>query len=430
MRLLIVHQNMPGQYREMLDWLIAQGGHEIVFLTQRRNYPDQKGVRKIVYPAHHRAPKDGYGLSKVWEEAAGVGYGAALAAGKLKRDGFTPDVILGHTGWGELLFMKHVWPDVPILGFFEYFYMSHGGPVNFDREEAPDPTIPYLLQARNTVPYVNIQVVDRGTCPTRWQRDTFPESFHDKLYVAHDGIRTDRLRADPDASISLGRAGRITRADEVFTYMARNMERTRGFHVFMRALPEILAARPDARVVCIGGSGASYGKASKEKGGFRAEMEKEVGDRVDWDRVHFVGQVPYADYQRIVQVSRCHVYLTMPFVLSWSLLETMAMEATVVASDVAPVREAVTHGETGLLVDFHDHMALARQVVEVLERPAAFAHLGPAARAHVVEHYDFETVCLPRHLEEINALVPPERRIPLPGQASRAMRRAAAAKAR
>ena len=424
MNLLIVHQNMPGQYREFIRWLAVQGGHRIVFLTQRPDVEPPKGVRKVLYAPHHRPAKDGYGLSKVWEEAAGAGYGAALAAGKLKEAGFAPDVILGHTGWGELLFMKQVWPDVPILGFFEYFYLAHGGPVNFDRDETADPTVPFLLHARNTVPYVNIEVVDRGTCPTEWQRDTFPASFHRKLYVCHDGIRTDRLRPDPEAAIELGRAGRLTRDDEVVTYMARNMERTRGFHVFMRALPEILDARPNARVVCIGGSGTSYGRASKEKGGVRAEMEREVGDRIDWDRVHFVGQVPYDQFQRIVQVSRCHVYLTMPFVLSWSLLESMSMEATVVASDVAPVREAVTHGETGLLVDFHDHGALARQVAEVCARPADFAHLGPAARRSVVERYDFETVCLPRHLEEINALAAPGRGIPLPGQRSRRMRRA------
>ena len=411
MRILLVHQNMPGQYREMLDWLVRQGGHELVFLTQRRNYPDVPGVRKVVYKAHHRPAKDAYALSKVWEEAAGAGYGAAQAAEQIKADGFVPDIILGHTGWGELLFMKHVYPDVPILGFFEYFYLAQGGPVGFDPADPANESTPYLMQARNAVPYTNIDVVDQGTCPTYWQRDTFPTRFHDKLYVCHDGIRTDKLRPDADAVVQLSRTGPLTREAEVFTYMARNMERTRGFHVFMRALPEILDERPDARVIAIGGSGASYGKASSEEGGFRAEMEKEVGDRIDWDRVHFVGQVPYDSFQNIIQISRCHVYLTMPFVLSWSLLEAMAMEATVVASDVAPVREAIDHGETGMLVDFHDPAALARQVIDVLSKPGDYAHLGPAARARVVERYDFLDVCLPHHLARINELVPAPARI-------------------
>lgn len=413
MKILLVHQNMPGQYRELLDWLIAQGGHELVFLTQRRNFPDIPGVRKVVYRRHHAPDAKAYGLSKTWEEAAGYGYGAAQAAAKLRDAGFVPDIILGHTGWGELLFMKQVLPDVPILGFFEYYYRNEGGPVGFDPEDPPGPATPFLLAARNAVPNSNLHVVDRGLAPTHWQRDCFPPPFHDKLYVCHDGIRTDRLKPDEGASLSLGRVGRITRDDEIFTYVARNMERTRGFHSFMRALPAIQKARPKARVLVVGGSGTSYGKASQAEGGFRAELEREVGHLIDWDRVHFLGQVPYGDYKKVVQISRCHIYLTMPFVLSWSLLESMAMQATIVASDVAPVREAVTHGETGLLVDFLKPEQLAAQVTEVLADPAKFAHLGRNARQHVVKEYDFLTKCLPEHIAQINAFVPEDRRIQL-----------------
>ncbi|PWJ17437.1 glycosyltransferase family 4 protein [Jannaschia seohaensis] len=411
MKILFVHQNMPGQYREMLDWLIAQGGHELVFLTQRRNYPERPGVKKVLYAPHHRPAKDAYGLSKVWEEATGAGYGAAMAAQHLRDTGWTPDIIIGHTGWGELLFMKQVYPAVPILGFFEYFYLSKGGPVGFDPEDPPSEASPFLLHARNAVPFANLHVADRGIAPTMWQRNCFPEAFHAKLDVCHDGIRTDRLGPDPDVALTLGRVGRITRDDEIFTYIARNMERTRGFHTFMRALPHIQKARPNARVLVVGGNDASYGKKSALAGGFRAEMEREVGHLIDWDRTHFLGQVPYPDFQKIVQISRCHIYLTMPFVLSWSMLEAMAMEATIVASDVPPVREAMTDGETGLLTDFFDPPALAEKVAAVLAEPERFAHLGKAARRHVVENYDFLNVCLPRQIGFINALVPEDRRI-------------------
>ena len=413
MRLLLVHQNMPGQYRELLAWLVARGGHEIVLLTQRRDMADVPGVRVVPYRPHHAPDAGAYGLSKVWEAAAGTGYGAALAARGLGVGGFAPDLILGHSGWGELLFLREVFPDAPILGLFEYYYRATGGPVGFDPEEPPGPDAPYLLAARNAVPDATIQRVDRGVVPTRWQRDTFPPGIRDRLDLCHDGIRTDRLRPDPDAVLSLGRAGRVTRADEVVTYVARNLERTRGFHAFMRALPAIQAARPAARALIAGGSSASYGAPSRAEGGLRAEMEAELGARVDWERVHFLGRVPYDAFRRIVQVSRCHVHPTMPFVLSWSLLEAMASEAPIVASDVAPVREAVTHGETGLLVDFHDPAALAAQVVEVLADPACFARLGRAARAHVVAEYDFLSVCLPRQLALMNALLPPDRRLAL-----------------
>ena len=226
------------------------------------------------------------------------------------------------------------------------------------------------------------------------------------MYVCHDGIRCDRLGPDQNASVGLGRLDQpLTRDDEVVTYIARNMERARGFHVMMRALPEIQAARPNARILMIGGNETSYGRESSHPGGLRGEMEAELGTRVNWDRVHFLGRVPYDDLCRIIQISSCHIYLTMPFVLSWSLLESMAMQATVVAADVAPVREAITHGETGMLVDFFDPSALAAQVVDVLARPDDYAHLGPNARAHVLRDYDFLTRCLPEHIRQINQLV-------------------------
>lgn len=416
MRILFVHQNMPGQYRELVQWLAAQGEHELVFLTQRDPAPQLAGIRSIVYKPHHVPGKDAYGLSKIWEEAAGAGFGAAMAARALEREhGFRPDLVLGHTGWGELTFFKQVWPDVPIIGFFEYFYRMKGGLIGFDPDEPVSDQAPFFSHARNAVPFANIQTVDRGHVPTEWQRDLFPESFHQKFYTCHDGIRTDLLGPDPSASVELARVGRaLTRQDEIFTYMARNMERARGFHIFMRALPRILEARPEARVLVIGGNETSYGRESDHAGGLRGEMEGEVGHLIDWDRVHFLGRVPYSVYCKVIQISRCHMALTKPFVMSWSLLETMAMEATVVSSDVAPVREAITHGETGLLVDFFDHEKLARQVTDVLASPGDYAHLGPAARAHVVDKYDFLTRCLPEHVRQMNALVPADRRIGLP----------------
>jgi len=412
MKLLFVHQNMPGQYREILTWLAAQGRHELVFLTQRPNI-QIKGVKTVTYRVHHQASKDSYGLSKDWEDAAGAGLGAAMALRSFeKSDGFKPDIVIGHTGWGELLFVKEIWPDVPVIGFFEYFYNTTGGLVGFDPDSPSNDQAGFFAKARNTVPYASIESVDLGHVPTYWQRDRFPASFHDRMYTCHDGIRTDRLLPDPKASIGLGRLEHpLTRADEVVTYVARNMERARGFHIMMRALPQILKDRPKARVLMIGGNETSYGPESKHSNGLRGEMEEELGDSVDWNRVHFLGKVPYDDLCRIIRISRCHIYLTMPFVLSWSLLEAMSMQATVVAADVAPVREAVTHGETGMLVDFFDVQALASQVVDVLENPGTYTHLGPNARAHVGETYDFLSRCLPEHIAQINALVPAAKRI-------------------
>lgn len=415
MKLLFVHQNMPGQYRELVQWLAAQKEHEILFLTQREKAPDIPGVRTVRYKTHHTASKDAYGLSKTWETAAGNGFGAVMALRGIVSGGFVPDIVIGHVGWGEMSFFREVLPETPMIGFFEYFYSVRGGPVGFDPDDAVSEHAPYIMHGNNVVPLVNIQVVDVAHSPTWWQRNRFPSSFHDKIYVCHDGIRTDKLRPDPEANVTLGRMNRpLTTSDEVVTFMARNLETTRGFHQFMRALPLIQKARPDARVLVIGGNETSYGGKSKHPGGLRGQMEAEVGHLLDWDRLHFIGQVPYNDYRKIIQISSCHIYLTMPFVLSWSLLESMSMEATIVASDVAPVREVMEHGETGLLVDFFDSQALATQVTSVLDRPADYAHLGRAARAHVVENYDFLSVCLPEHIRQINALVPEAIRMTVP----------------
>ena len=404
---------MPGQYREIVLWLLATGDHDIAFLTQRRNPPRFDGLRTVIYKPHHVPGKDAYGLSKVWEEATGAGFGAAMAARRLaQEEGVKPDIIVGHAGGGELTFLKQVWPDVPIVGYFEYYYNLHGGLVGFDPEETVSDHAPFLMQARNAVPLANIETVDLGQCPTLWQRDRFPQSFHDRMYVCHDGIRTDRLVPSPAASLSLGRLDRpLTRKDEVITYVARNLEKTRGFHILMRALPRILTERPEARVLIIGGNDVSYGGKNERPGGLRREMEEEVGETLDWSRVHFLGQIPYPEFQKLVQLSRCHIYLMMPFVLSWSLMEAMAMQAPIVASDVLPVREMITHNETGLLVDFHAPDALARQVIDVVSDPGAYAHLGQAARAHVVTHHDFLTRCLPEHLAQINGFLPVAKRI-------------------
>ncbi len=415
MKLLFIHQNMPGQYRELIQWLAAQQEHEIVFLTQRKKPPTFAGVKTAIYETHHKAAKDAYGLSKTYENAAGNGFGAAMAVRKILASGFVPDIVIGHVGWGEMTFLREVLPDTPLIGFFEYYYSAHGGPVGFDPAEPVSDHAPFLLQGHNVVPLVNIDVVDLAHSPTEWQANRFPANFRDKMYVCHDGIRTDTLKPNKKAKVELGRIGRpLTVKDEIVTFMARNLETTRGYHQFMRALPHIQKARPNARVLVIGGSDASYGKKSAHPGGLRGQMEAEVGHLLDWDRLHFLGTVPFSHYQNIIQISSCHIYLSMPFVLSWSFLECMAMQATIVASDVAPVREAMEHGKTGLLVDFFDPEAIAAQVVEVLERPRDFAHLGPAARQHVVDTYDFHTVCLPEHIRQINALVKTGAQIRMP----------------
>ena len=419
MKILFVHQNYPGQYKHLLKRLEAAREHDIVFLTQRREVPDPAGHRILRYTPSHKAAGDAYALSKDYETCTAAGVKVANICRKLDREGFRPDIVIGHAGWGETLFLKEVWPGVPVLAYFEYFYSAVGGAVGFDPEYPISDQMPFIMAARNATQWVALGSCDAGQTATRWQFNRYPKPFQDRLTVVHEGIDTEALKPDPAAELGLGRLDRpLTRADEVVTYIARNLEPTRGFHVFMRALPAILDRRPAARAIIIGGEEVSYGRASSHPGGFKGEMMAEVGDRIDWSRVHFLGRVPYEGFRRVVQVSRCHVYLSVPFVLSWSLLEAMAMEATIVASDTAAIREVLRDGVNGRLVDFLKPAQLADAVCDVLARPTEFAALGKAARATVEHQYDLERVCLPAQARLINALVP--KRLALPAGPSEA----------
>ena len=180
MKLLFVHQNMPGQYRELVQWLAAQGGHEIVFLTQRKKPPEFAGVRTVIYKTHHKPGEKAYGLSKTWETAAGAGFGAAMALREIVASGFTPDIIIGHVGWGEMTFMKDVLPNVPQIGFFEYYYSVSGGPVGLIPKARSRIMRLSSCMGHNVVPNMNIESVDVGHSPMYWQRNRFPKSFHEQ----------------------------------------------------------------------------------------------------------------------------------------------------------------------------------------------------------------------------------------------------------
>ena len=407
MNILFIHQNYPAQYKNLLNWLGPEGKHRIVFLTQSKQVPKVNTHQIIQYQPRRKLGRDSYAVSRYFEVSCATGETVAEVCRNLDAKGFRPDIVIGHTGWGEMLFLRHVWPKVPVLSYFEYFYSATNSCMDFDPEFPVSEEGEFAMSARNSVNYLSYAAATAGQTPTRWQRDTYPESFHDKVRVIHEGIDTRRLVPNPGVSANLGRLDRpVTRQDEIFTYMARNMEPMRGFHVFMRALPDILAARPNARALIIGGNDVSYGAKAGEQGGFRARMEREIGSRVDWSRVHFLGRVPYNVFVAVMQLSRCHVYMTMPFVLSWSMLEAMSVQATVVASNVAPVREVITDGKNGFLVDFFSPAMLARRVIDVLAHKDNFADIGRKARAHIVKHYDLVDVCMPAQLAYIDELLP------------------------
>jgi glycosyltransferase involved in cell wall biosynthesis len=406
MNILFIHQNYPAQYKHILEWLVLSGRHTIVFLTQRQ-VPPTKTHHVITYKPDHQTAPDAYPYSAEFERCCANGAKVADICRNLEGQGFKPHLIIGHSGWGETLFLKQLWPDVPVLAYFEYFYTAKGGAVGFDPEFPISDAMPFIMSARNAVNHLSYAAADLGQTATEWQKMGYPKNFYDKIKVMHEGIRTEICVPNHSASAKLGRLETpVTRQEEIFTYMARNMEPVRGFHMFMRALPHILEARPNARALIIGGKDVSDGRAPAPNVTYRGLLEMEIGDQIDWSRVHFLGQVPYEVFLAVIQLSRCHIYLTVPFVLSWSLLEAMSMEATVVASDVAPVREVIKEGRNGFLVDFFSPVKLASKVVDVLAHPTNYREIGRAARKHVVANYDFQTVCLRAHVRALNKLLP------------------------
>ena len=381
MNVLFVHQNCPGQFKHLAPAL-AGDRHQVVFITQKGK-PDIPGVRKIEY-APHRGVTEGIHPYLASSEAAVLnGQAVARVGFALREKGFRPDVMIGNPGWGETLFLKDVWPDTPLILLSEFYYRGQGSDVGFDPEFDAGNDSLLRARARSGVHLLAIEAADVAYAPTEWQKAQFPGAYQDKIRVIHDGIDCDRLRPNPDARFTHGDGLELSVNDEVLTYVSRNLEPYRGFHSFMRALPKVLEQRPDAQVVIVGGDDVSYGARAPDGETWRARMLAEVGPLPE--RVHFTGRLPYADYMRLMQVSSVHAYLTYPFVLSWSMLEAMAVGGFVVGSATPPVKEVIRDGENGWLMDFFDIENIAGRLSDALAYSADVENLRTSARQTVLE---------------------------------------------
>lgn len=402
MKILFVHQNFPGQFPHLAPAL-AKRGHDVLALTDEKN-DRPSPVRTVRYKAPEPVKTSGV-LGRSYSDHAERGLLAARGARALRdRHGFTPDIIIGHTGWGETLFLKEIWPEAKLLVYAELMYRTRGHDVGFDPEMHPNTDESrFITVARSAHLIQGIVQADAAIAPTRYQADSFPPELRQKITVIHDGIDTARVAPDPGAWLELGSARRLKAGDEVLSFVSRSLEPYRGFHVFMRALPEVLAARPEAQVVLVGGEGVSYGSAPKDGRGWKQVMLDELGDRLDLDRVHFVGKLRYPDYLSLIQLTRVHCYLTYPFVLSWSLTEALSAGGYVVASDTAPVRELIRDGQNGRLVPFFDVPALSGALIRGLEGDPEAAALREAARQTILNGYDLQRHSLPRQIEWVES---------------------------
>jgi len=395
LKFLFVHQNFPGQYLHIVRSLLADneaadGTHEIVFMTEpNENY--LVGVRKVTYSRPPAAAAGVHRYASDFDLAMRRAEAAANGARQLKQLGFLPDIIIGHHGWGELLNLADVYPGVPILGYFEFFYGTDNADVNCDPEFPLSPELFAGVRAKNCVNLMAFALEQHGQVPTRWQLGTYPQWARGWLHLLEEGVDLETCRPAPEMRRKTLRLGTLTVSPKqrLVTYVARNLEPYRGFHTFMRALPAILDARPDIIVSIVGGDEVSYGSAHP-KGPWREVMLTELKGRLDLSRIHFMGKVPYEQHLALLKRSDAHVYLSYPFVASWSLREALACGCVVVGGDAQTISEFVTHGENGLLVPFLNSGALAKSVLHVLGDAKLDAQLRVGARAYAEQNLDLQ----------------------------------------
>jgi len=389
--------------------LLKQGKHEVFFLTSPNNNEIQ-GLRKVTYLPHASSTPGIHPDAVEFETGMIRARSAHDMAVKLRGLGMRPDVILGHNGWGEMLHLGDVWPGVPRIGYFEFYYHTHGQDVDFDPEFPMREERRATVRAKNGINLLGLESVTLGQTPTQFQRSTYPAWAQEKIVVVPEGVPLDICRPDTLARFTLAGTSRTWQAAtgrRLITYVARNLEPYRGIHSMLRALPLVLKAVPDVDVLLVGSDGVSYG-APAVAGSWKQQFLAEMAPNIDLSRVFFAGHIDYTDYVKLLQVSAAHVYLTYPFVASWSLREALATGCAIIASDTEPVREFVCHEQNGLLVPFHNPTAIGNNIVRMLSDADLSAHLRAGARTFAEARLDNREhiVCLDALVQRVTGLRP------------------------
>jgi glycosyltransferase involved in cell wall biosynthesis len=409
MRILLSHPNFPSQLRSIAAVLGSNPNHEVAFLTMAEQ-GEMPGVRKILYkPKREPAPQTHHYI-RPFEAAILQGQAAFEAMLAEKQSGWMPDLIFGHAGWGGTLFMKDLFPRTPLALNFEWYYHAHGTDCDFDPSEPVTADDEARIRIKNACLLSELASADAGLCPTRFQYEQYPPHLRQRLFISHEGIDTNFFSPDPEAKLIISKPTPdnpdhkidLSGHQEIVTYATRGMEPYRGFPQFIEAAHLLLQRRPNVQIVIAGDDRVAYGKAAPEGTTYKKMMLEKFP--LDEERVHFVGSLPYGEYVKLLKCTTAHVYLTRPFVLSWSMLEAMSCEGLVVGSDTAPVQEVITNGINGLLVDFFKPDQLAQTLNNVLDRPADFAPMRKKARETVLAKYDLNS-CLQQRLAWLSGLL-------------------------
>jgi glycosyltransferase involved in cell wall biosynthesis len=398
MKILFLHPNFPSQFRNLAIVLGKDPNCQVVFGTNRQE-GEIPGVFKAIYtPSREAAPQTHHYVRNL-ENAVLTAQAVYRVSEKLKAEGFVPDIVYGHSGWGPTLFMKDIFPKAELLCYFEWFYHAHGSDADFDPNEPLNADDECRIRVKNAPILTDLYSCDRGLSPTNWQRQQFPKEYHSKITVLHDGVDTKYFVPKPDAKLVLPRINLdLSHVEELVTYVGRGMEPYRGFPQFIETVALLQQRRPKCHVVVVGEDRVAYGKNLPDGQTYKKLMLEKLESSLDLSRLHFTDRLPYNEYLQVLQASSAHVYLTRPFVLSWSMLEVMSAGCLLIASKTSPVLEVIKDGVNGLLVDFFSPQDIANRVEEALNNPQEMKAIRANARETILKHYDLAKL-LPQHLQ-------------------------------
>ena len=398
MKILFLHPNFPAQFRHLATVLGQDSNNTVVYATNRSE-GRITGVNKVLYAKSRTARPETHHYVRPLENAVLEAQGAYRVAQNLQDQGFYPDLVYGHSGWGPTLFMKDIFSRATLLCYFEWYYNAYGSDASFDPSDPINADDEARIRIKNAPILLDLVSCDRGLSPTAWQRSQFPSEFQSKLKVHHDGIDTDYFQPMPEAKLFLPRINLdLTEVPEIVTYVARGMEPYRGFPQLIETISLLQQKRPHCHFVIVGKDRVAYGKNLPDGKTYKEAMLEKF--TLDMNRVHFTDLLPYDEYLQVLQASSVHIYLTRPFVLSWSMLEALSTGCLIVASDTAPVTEVIEDNVNGLLVNFFDPQQICDRAIEALDNPEKMATIRTKARETILESYDLAKL-LPQHLQWI-----------------------------
>ena len=386
--ILFIHYELPGQFLHLIRYLSKHPNYHVYGICHQHVYKsnDLDLYEKLfVYDEGSCSEFSAHYYIENLQSCILRAKAIAEILHKCCVDGINFDLAVSHIGWGEALYFKDIYPKTPLLGYVEFYYHAVGADAGFDPNSPMSKDQCLLIKTLNSQLLLGMNECDAMISPTNWQKSLFPCAFHPYIDVIHEGVDVSICKPDNNAFFTLPNGVELTKENEVITYTARNLEPYRGFHIFLKAIEKICQQRPHCHVIITGGDEVSYSKKPPNGMCYRELYLQSVS--IPNDRVHFLGKVPYSTHIQLLQLSSIHIYLTYPFVLSWSFIEAMACGCVIIASDTQPVMDVLEPDINGIAVNFFDDEAIAEQVSAILNDPQRKKHLGMAARKKIEQYF-------------------------------------------